>query len=72
MIVALIGIGPAEIFVITSGIFIVWLVARIHARSSHALIPSTMARNVVAMNRLRTVNRQGHRGRKIIASEPRL
>jgi hypothetical protein len=36
----------------------------IHARSSHAIIPSTTARNVVAMNRLRRLNRQGHRIRQ--------
>ena len=42
----------------------------IHARSSHAIIPSTTARNVVTMNRLRRVNRGGHRSRKTMASEP--
>jgi hypothetical protein len=42
----------------------------IHARSSHAIIPSTTARNVIAMNKLRSVNCGGHRIRKISASEP--
>ena len=42
----------------------------IHARSSQAIIPSTTARNVVAMNRPRSVNRNGHRSRNSMASDP--
>jgi hypothetical protein len=33
---------------------------QIHARSSHAIIPSTIARSVVAMSMLRRLNRNGH------------
>jgi hypothetical protein len=42
----------------------------IHARSSQAIIPSTTARNVVAMNKWRRVNRGGHRNRRIQANAP--
>jgi hypothetical protein len=42
----------------------------IHALSSHAIIPSTTARNVVAMNRLRRLNRSGHRSRRNIVRKP--
>jgi hypothetical protein len=43
----------------------------IHPRSSQPIIPSTTARNVVAMNRLRSVNRHGHCILMIITSDPR-
>jgi hypothetical protein len=42
----------------------------IHARSSHAIIPSTMTKKVVATNKVRRVNRIGRRVRRASASEP--
>jgi hypothetical protein len=42
----------------------------IHARSSPAIIPSTTATHVVAMNRLRSVNRTGRLSCRIIGYDP--